>query len=140
MWTENNNYSATARNFNINPSTVKRVVEADPQMQEKAEHKKEENTQDVLDYMDSKTNSFKKFSDYILDERLDPIKNKEELDKIPINQLITVYGVTADKFLKVKEVSYKTKSDSNLETINQGIQNIADILANPVPNRELPDE
>lgn len=50
---ESGSYRATARKNKVNASTVKRVVEASDDFEQKAAQKKKENTADVLAYMES---------------------------------------------------------------------------------------
>lgn len=133
------NLRETGRRNNVSVYTVKKVLSDNPDTERKLTQKKEENTKDILDYLDGKTKSLKRLGDYILDERLNPDKHKDELDKLSINSLVTAYGIVVDKTLKAKEIAYKTKSNEDLDSINKGIIDIAEILKNPIPDRKLPD-
>lgn len=139
-YVECQNLRETSRRNNVSTYAVKKIVTENPDIEQKMTQKKEENTQDILSYLDSKTESLKKFGDYIIDNRLNPDIQRDELDKIAINTLVTSYGIMIDKALKSKEISYKTKANEDLDSINKGIVNIAEILKSPIPDRKLPDD
>lgn len=107
------NYSEVARKFNINASTVMRIVQKqdNEEMQRKAKEKKEENTKSVLEAMDERRE--KKIS--ILNKILDAIETKaDNLDMFTnIKDLATAYGIIMDKEIKAKEMSIKSKESSN---------------------------
>lgn len=131
------NYSEVARKYDVNPSTIKRIVDADPYMQKKAEQKKEQNTLDVLDYLDSKTQRYKNFTDYLLDKRLDPKTAKDALNELSEMQLVTMFGVLTDKLLKAKEIKLKNKVDEGVEKINDNLLTLAKIIKNPQEPHEI---
>ena len=53
-YVDNGNYSETARINGVNKSTVQRLISKNQEVQQKAQEKKEENTQDMLQYLESK--------------------------------------------------------------------------------------
>lgn len=111
-YVDNGNMSETARMNNVNVSTVKRLIDSgyDKDMQEKARLKKEENTKDILEYMDS-----------IAEEQKEVIKLsmkalKEKLKKVDaftsVKDIVTVYGVIYDKAIKSQELKIR-QAESN---------------------------
>lgn len=134
------NYAAVGRKHSISANYVKKIVKADPESADMFTQKKEENTLDVLSYLDGKAESLKRLGDYIMDDRLNPATKKEQLDEIPMPALVTAFGILTDKMLKSKEISHKTKTESNMVQINTNIQTLADILLHPAPDRGLPDD
>lgn len=111
-YVDNGNMSETARMNNVNVSTVKRLIDSgyDKNMQEKARLKKEENTKDILEYMDS-----------IAEEQKEVIKLsmkalKEKLKKVDaftsVKDIVTVYGVIYDKAIKSQELKIR-QAESN---------------------------
>lgn len=105
------------RKYSASPSTVQRWVNADPITKRLAEEKKEQNTRDVLKYLDEKTEGYKRFVDYYL-QRLDPDLNSDKLNELSEMQLTTIFGVLTDKFLKAKEIMQKQQSsDEQGETV-----------------------
>lgn len=129
---DNQNYSETARMNNISDKTVKRIIEKDTSLVKKVEEKKEENTKDILEYMDS----IKERQKRIIDLSLEAIEEKlQNLDMFTnVKDIATVYGVIFDKALKYKEMKIKN-NEHNEDEINKSIQNIADLINNPVKNR-----
>lgn len=107
---ETQNYSATARKNKVSATTVKRIVHADKKIVEKVERKKAQNDADILAFMDSKHDAIKRFLGYVLDERLNPELNREELDRISLPQITTMYGIVVDKSVKAKELGNGDKS------------------------------
>ncbi|MDL2276373.1 hypothetical protein LJC02_01845 [Breznakia sp. OttesenSCG-928-G09] len=93
-WVECQNYSETARKFKVSDYTVKKVVNDDPKTLEKLELKKEENTQDMITYMESKKQKVFGFIDLVFND----IANEEKIKKTPINQLVTAVGILIDKY------------------------------------------
>ena len=105
------NYSEVGRKWGITGTYVKKLVVSDPDSSDKLNQKKEENTLDVLAYLDSQSDSIKRFGDYIY-ERLDPKTNKDELKETSIRELVTSYGIMIDKMLKGREVANKKMGDN----------------------------
>ena len=103
------NYRETARINNVDRETVKRLVNEDKDFAQKLATKKEENTQDILEYM----NSIKEKQKKIIDLSLQALENKLERPDMFTNvkDIATVYGVIFDKALKYKEIQIKSKEN-----------------------------
>lgn len=127
-YVETQNLSETARKFKVDVVTVKNIVEEDKEnISNKIKAKKEENTQSVLEYMESKAQIKKD----IISMSLERLKEKIQKDELNPNDLIRVYGVMIDK-----ELGYKAaQKDNNIDELNNNILNIAKILNNPVEDR-----
>lgn len=93
-YAECGNYSEVARKHHISFDTVKRVVTRDPETLKKTEQKKEQNTLDILSYMESKKNTVCEF----IDKYLDAMMNDEKIAAATVNQLSTALGTVIDKF------------------------------------------
>lgn len=108
----NQNYSETARMNNVSDMTVKRLVDNNPDVLEKVEQKKEENTKSTIEYMQTQHETKKR----ILDKILKAIENKtDDVDMFTnIKDLATAYGIILDKELKVLELS--RTNENNRET------------------------
>lgn len=111
-YVNNNNYSETARMNGVKVETVRRIVKADKDFVRKSEAKKEENTKDILDYMDSISEEQKE----IINLSLKAVKEKlKKVDAFTnVKDIITVYGIIVDKTLKLKE--YKDKTPNTNES------------------------
>lgn len=134
-YVETGNYRETARMNNVSVDTVKRTVEEDNEIQQKLTQKKEENIKSTLEYMEEQHETKKR----ILDKLLKGIEVKaEEIDMFTnVKDLATAYGIILDKELKVLELQ---RNKGNIEDeINNNIQNIANLINNPEPNRSEAD-
>lgn len=103
------NYRETARINNVDRETVKKLVNEDKDFSQKLATKKEENTQDILEYM----NSIKEKQKRIIDLSLQALEEKlESPDRFTnVKDIATVYGVIFDKALKYKEIQIKSKEN-----------------------------
>ena len=96
---ESGSYRATARKNKVNASTVKRVVEGSGDFEQKAAQKKEENTADVLAYMESQ----KKVVCEIIGKGLAALNDPEKLAEASPSQITTALGTLIDKWAMVQE-------------------------------------
>ncbi len=129
---ETGNLRETARMNNVSVNTVKRTVEADDEITQKLTQKKEENTKDILKYMDSIYDKQKKIIDLSLEALEKKLSNPDMFTNV--KDIATVYGVIFDKALKYKEIQIKNEEPDN-STINNNITSIATLINNPVQNR-----
>ena len=124
---DNNNYSETARINNISETSVRRIVKGNEGITEKVEQKKEENTQDMFEYMKNKDNDKKRIVDLCF-EALD--KKLSNLDMFTnVKDIATVYGIIMDKELKFRELELRKQeieNQKNTSVANNGI--ITDLL------------
>jgi hypothetical protein len=114
---ETQNLRETARRNNITAPAVKDIIDKEPDTLQKLTQKKAENTQDVLQYMDT---LFEKKRN-VLKLSLDNMIEKLEQDKVSPTALATIYGVLLDKELKAKELYQKEKpieANANVTIIN----------------------
>lgn len=134
-----NNLSETGRINNVSATTVKRIITDDRNKEQLkiVEQKKEENTKDILEYIDETFEKQKKVMDLSLKVLTDKLEKPDMFTNI--KDVVTVYGVLSDKALKVKELKVRQlelqQSRSNAETVNKNILNIASLIKNPVPVR-----
>ena len=125
---ENGNMSETARMNSVNVSTVKRLIDSgyDKDLQEKANQKKIENTEEVLEAMQKRKDTKIK----ILDKIFKAMDNKlENIDMFTnIKDLATAYGIIMDKELKIKELELQNKRDSNVKDAIANLPALADLI------------
>lgn len=109
---ENQNYSETARINNVGVNTVKRLVlsQDNEEMARKSKEKKEENTKDILEYMDNIAEKQKKIIDLSLEVLEQKLSNPDLFTNI--RDVAIVYGTIFDKALKYKELQVKN-GDNN---------------------------
>ena len=121
---ENQNFSETARINGVDKSTVKRLVDSgyDKDIQQKTTQKKEENTKDILEYMDSIVKDQKEVIDLSLKVLKDKLSNPDLFTNI--RDVAIVYGTIFDKSLKYKEMKLreeemKYKNTTTQETLDK---------------------
>ena len=133
-YVENGNYSETARINGVNKSTVQRLISNNQEVQQKAQEKKEENTQDMLQYLESKKEDKKRVIELCFKALEDKLATPDMFTSV--RDIAMVYGIIVDKDLKIKEIE---ATKNNVEDINKNISNIANLLNNPKPNRSDKD-
>ena len=128
------NYRETARINNVDRETVKKLVNEDKDFSQKLATKKEENTQDILEYM----NSIKEKQKRIIDLSLQALENKLESPDMFTNvkDIATVYGVIFDKALKYKEIQIKSKENEETGKQNGVITELISALNKAKGNKE----
>lgn len=137
-YVEMQNFTKVAKLNDVNPSTVKRLVDKGyDNVQEKARQKKEENTQSTLEYMQQQHETKKK----ILDKILKAMETKaDDINMFTnIKDLATAYGIILDKELKILELTEMKNSNNKADEINKSLVNIATLINNPKPTRQLSD-
>ena len=120
---ENQNYSETGRLNNVSNKTVERLVKNNEEVSNKVKEKKEENTKDILEYMDSIVEKQKKIINLSL-EALEYKLSKTDDVFMNVKDIVTVYGVILDKALKYKEMKLreeemKYKNTTTQETLDK---------------------
>lgn len=134
-YVDNGNYSETARMNNTTDTTVRTIIKDNKNMAlKKMEQKKEENTQDMLQYLESKKEDKKRVIELCFKALEDKLATPDMFTSI--RDIAMVYGIIVDKDLKIKEIE---ATKSNVEDINKNISNIANLLNNPKPNRSEKD-
>lgn len=117
-YVDNGNYSETGRMNGVSEATVRNVIKNsdNKELTKRFEHKKEENTQDILEYMDSIADKQKK----IIDLSLEAIEEKLSKPDMFTNvkDIATVYGVIFDKALKYKELKTR-QNNPNTEQLTK---------------------
>ena len=87
-------YHAVARKHKIAVSTVKRICDNSVDMKQKATQKKEQNTQDILDYMELKKDAVTQ----VIGRYLEALLDEERISKASPAQITTALGTLIDKW------------------------------------------
>lgn len=104
-------YSAVAKIHGVTRTTVARIVsEADPTVKQKIQQKKEQNTQDVLAYMETQ----KKLVCQIIGEGLSALAEPEKLRSATPSQITTAIGTLIDKWAMLPN---QGKTDDRVQVI-----------------------
>ncbi len=114
-----------ADKYHVSVSTIRNVIGSDTQIAQMCTQKKEQNTLDMLAYMDSK----KEQAQGIIDLYLSALADPEKLERASINNIATALGIIIDKF---------TATDKNAPTNNiENMASLAEMLRHPQPNRNI---
>ena len=124
-YVDNNNYSETARINNISETSVRRIVKGNKGITEKVEQKKEENTQDMFKYIETKNKEKKKIIDLCFKALNDKLEKTDMFTNV--KDIITVYGILVDKELKFKELEIKKQELNNNKGFNSRITIVNDL-------------
>lgn len=95
-YAETGSYRATAKKFGVSDMTVKRLCESDVELLQKVAQKKEQNTADMLAYMESRKEKAQKAVDAYLEALTDP----EKIKAAKLSEIATAMGIVVDKFTK----------------------------------------
>lgn len=96
-YVEIGSYNAVAKKHSVSATTVKNLVLKDAESVEKCEHKKEQNTADILAYMESK----KDIVCEILGKGLDALNGPDKLAEATPTQITTALGTLIDKWTAI---------------------------------------
>ena len=119
----NQNYSETARLNNVSPDSVIRLVKDNEEIKQKLTNKKEENTQNMLDWFTSQYGTKQR----ILNKLLKAIEEKSEDNDInTIKELATAYGIILDKELKMMEMQRGNGSREDIMKVEELLEKIKD--------------
>lgn len=99
------NYRAVAKQNGVSPNTVRKIVASSPDTEQKCTIKKEQNTQDMLSYMESKKVRVQEIIDVYLGVLTDP----EKLEGATLQQITTALGTLIDKWTAIDD---RRKGDS----------------------------
>lgn len=127
---ESGSYRATAKLNKVSATTVKNVVLDDTESVQKCAQKKEQNTLDMLAYMDSR----KEQAQDVIDGYLKALANPEKIEAAKLSEIATALGIVVDKFTK--------NVPAEVSSIEQQLKNrdaLADLIRKPVPNRDIED-
>lgn len=104
------NYTKTAKLNDVAESTVRKIVKNNPDCANQCDIKKEQNTQDMLSYMESKKVRVQEIIDVYLGVLTDP----EKLEGATLQQITTALGTLIDKWTAIDD---RKKGDSFHQTV-----------------------
>lgn len=113
-YVEMGSYNAVARKHQVAVSTVKRVCERCTETKQKAIQKKEQNTADILSYMEGQKDEVIK----VLDEYLAAMRDPAKIKRAGVVQLATALGIVIDKYtMTAKNEQAMQKLDEVMDKI-----------------------
>ena len=93
-YVELGSYNAVAKKHGVSDNTVRNIIKQNSDFSEKCEHKKEQNSADILAHMETKRDTVNQIIDAYLARLLEP----EVIQKATPSQLTTALGTLIDKF------------------------------------------
>lgn len=105
-YVQTENYTATAKMNGVSPNTVKKLVQGNAETAAMLTQKRDENTKDILDYMDGKRDVVCQ----IIDKGLTALNDQERLNEASPSQITTAMGTLIDKFTLAEQRKAKTAS------------------------------
>lgn len=99
-----------AKKYKVSTTTIQRTINSDSEVKQKVTQKKEQNTAEVLAYMDGK----KKDVCGLIDALLLEMSDKEKIKATPLNQLATTMGIVIDKFTINESAADTARKENNL--------------------------
>lgn len=121
-YVECGNYRQVARNHGISGNTVKNIVNRNCEIAQKCTHKKEQNTADVLEFMDSRK---EKVCD-IIDLALEFLTDEKKYNRASLQQIATMMGIVIDKFTVVSERKDADDAKKSHDQIMKAIRELGD--------------
>ncbi len=94
-YVELGSYSAAAKKNGVSRNTVKGIIMSDKENAAKCQQKKEQNTADMLAYMDSRKEQAKT----VLDTCLNALSDQKKIDAAKLSEIAAVMGIVIDKFV-----------------------------------------
>lgn len=124
-YSELGSFNATAKVNGVSNHTVKRIVEGCPEIIEKIQEKKEENTADILAYMESKRDIVCK----ILGKGLDALNSPDKLAEASPAQITTALGTLIDKWTAM---GHGIRDDGEEDALSRSLRELGKELESDV--------
>lgn len=109
-YVESGSYRATAKRFGVSDNTVRKIILGNSEIAEKCEQKKEQNTLDMLAYMDSR----KEQAQGVIDDYLKALADPTKIEMAKLSEIATALGIVVDKFTKC---AVNIEEDSDKKTV-----------------------
>lgn len=122
-----------AEKYHVSPYLIRSILSEDKNLTQKISHKKEENTQSVLAFMDSK----KQTVCDLIDKLLAAMGDEDKIAVTPLNQLATAMGIVIDKYTAGE--TPKT-ADTAANNLFEAIEAIGEEDLNGIPEVQPPAE
>lgn len=115
-------YNAVSKIHGVSATTVKNIVLKSADIVQKCEEKKEQNTADILDYMEGQRNDVCKVLGICLSE----LKKAERYEKTPPQQIATTMAILIDKYTAFgggpKDETEEDELSRSLRELGEGLE------------------
>lgn len=95
-YAECGSYRQVAKEFGVSANTVKNHCNADENIARICAQKKEQNTLDMIEFLDSRKSKAQDF----LDLAFEYLQDTKKLDKAGLQSIATAMGIVVDKFIQ----------------------------------------
>ena len=112
-YVELGSFNAAAKANGVSRNTVKAVVMADSEVSQKAAQKKEQNTVDMLAYMEKR----KKEAQGVIDDYLKALADPNKIEMAKLSEVATAMGIVIDKFVNTPVKSQLDRQKLELEIV-----------------------
>lgn len=113
-------YNAAAKVNGVAPNTVKKLVQGNAEIAELCQRKKEENTADILDYMDGQRGDVCR----VLGVCMAELKKPKRYQKTPPQQIATTMAILIDKYA----VSGGPKDETEEDGLSRSLRELGEEL------------
>lgn len=104
-----------AEKYDVSTRTIQRVLNGNEEVVQKATQKKEENTLDMLAFLDSRKGEAEDF----ISMALKHLRDDKKLERTGIQAIATAMGIVIDKY--IQNVPQTAKGNALLQEIRDGI-------------------
>ena len=98
-------YKAIADKYHVSITTVKRTIEKDPNTEKRLRDKKEQDTLDMLAFMDAQKADVQEF----IKLGLQTMKDPEKLKRTGIQSVATAIGIVLDKYIQLAKMAPRSE-------------------------------
>lgn len=116
-------YNATAKRNGVTHQTVKRIAQESPDFSEKLQRKKDENTADIMAYMEKQRGVVCE----IIGKGLEALNSPEKLAEATPAQITTAIGTLIDKWTAISGGPGETAKEDGL---SQSLRELAEEMEN----------
>lgn len=96
-----------AKKYHVSETTIRRTLKNDPETAQKVAQKKEQNTLDMLAFMDSRKDQ----AQSVIDSCLTALVNPEKIESASFSQIATALGIVVDKFASISAIQHNEIED-----------------------------
>lgn len=112
-YAESGSYRATAKKFGVSAMTVRSVCTGNPETVQKCTQKREQNTAEILDYLESRKEQAKD----VLDAYIEALKRPEKIEAAKLSEIATAMGIVIDKFVNTPIKNQLDRQKLELEIV-----------------------
>lgn len=112
-YVEMGSFNAAAKANGVSRNTVKAVVTADSEVSQKAAQKKEQNTADMLAYMEKR----KEEAQGVIDDYLKALADPNKIEMAKLSEVATAMGIVIDKFVNIPFKNQLDRQKLELEIV-----------------------